>query len=346
MKTRPLGNTTLEVSEICLGTMTWGSQNTQEQAFEQMNYALSKEVNFWDTAELYPVPPAADTVHRTEEIIGNYFDIHKNRDKVILATKVTGMGIPHIRSGTGITPQSIDTALEGSLRRLKTDYIDLYQLHWPNRQTYHFGNLKPNYTAVNSTQARDEHLAILEQLQKHIKAGKIRHIGLSDDTAWGTMTYAELSRTHNLPKMVSLQNEYSLLNRKFEQELQEIALFEKIGLLAWSPLACGAISGKYLDGQCPKGSRKDYQKGRNSFRDTPASDSAIRAYIALAQSYNLDVCQMALAYLLTKPFMTAVIIGATTMAQLETNIAAADITLPQEVISKIDMIYRNHAFCF
>lgn len=346
MKTRQLGNTDIQVSEICLGTMTWGSQNTQQDAFEQMSYALGKGVFFWDTAELYPVPPIAETAHRTEEIIGNYFEINKNRDKIILASKVTGIGMPHIREGQGITPKAIDEALKGSLKRLKTDYIDLYQLHWPNRQTYHFGNLNPNYKNSNGEFHREKQLEILYCLDKHIKSGKIRNIGLSDDTAWGTMSYAELSRQNNLPKMVSLQNEYSLLNRKFEQELQEIAHMENIGLLAWSPLACGAISGKYLDGKMPEGSRRAYQKGRGSFRDTQQSEEAIRAYIDLAKDYNIDVCQMSLAFILKRSFLTAVIIGATNMEQLKTNIASVDLELSSEIMKKIDEIHRKYAFCF
>ncbi|MEM6602471.1 MAG: aldo/keto reductase, partial [Pseudomonadota bacterium] len=311
MKKRQLGHTDLKVSEICLGTMTWGSQNTQDEAFQQMDFALDQDVTFWDTAELYPVPPSAKTVFSTEIMIGNYFKARQNRDKVVLATKVKGGGVPHIRGGSPLTPEDIDIALEGSLKRLNTDYIDLYQLHWPNRGTYHFGRWNVNFES-DPEKLRDEHLNILRCLDKHMKAGKIRHIGVSDDTCWGTMTYCELSRQHNLPKIVSVQNEYSLLKRSFELDFHEVAKMEGTGLLAWSPLVCGAISGKYLDGQMPKGSRKDYS-GSRTFRDTDRAENAIRAYIEIAERHNIDVCQMSIAFLLTRPFMTSVIIGATKM---------------------------------
>lgn len=345
MKYTKLGYTDIEVSKICLGTMTWGSQNTQKDAFGQMNYALSRGVNFWDTAEVYPVPPNAKTKHLTESYIGDYFHVNRNRDKVILATKVKGIGMPHIRQGSKLSPADIDIALEDSLTRLKTDYIDLYQLHWPNRSVYHFGNNSVTYHNNHPEQLREEHLAILECLAKHVKAGKIRHIGLSNDTAWGIMTYLELSRTHNLPRIVSLQHEYSLLCRNFEQELHEIAVTEKTGLLAWSPLVCGAISGKYLDGNMPAKSRKTYQ-GFRTFRDTPQAERAIRAYIEVAQKHNLDVCQMALAYILSRPFTTSAIIGATTMEQLENNIDACHITLSPDIFNDIEKVYRDNAWTY
>jgi aryl-alcohol dehydrogenase-like predicted oxidoreductase len=345
MKYNLLGQTDLKVSEICLGTMTFGSQNTQNEGFEQMDYALLQGVNFFDTAELYPVPPKAETKHITEEIIGNWFEARGNRSAVILASKVKGGGMPHIRDGSLLSPSDINIALEGSLKRLKTDYIDLYQLHWPNRSTYHFGNHTASVKGLDTNQTIDEHLAILECLNNHVTAGKIRHVGVSDDTAWGLMTYLNLAKQHNLPKMVSVQNEYSLLCRWFDKELQEIALLEHCGLLAWSPLATGSLSGKYLDGNIPKGSRRDYG-GTKTFRDTPQTDKAVRAYIALAQEYNLDVCQMAIAFTLSRPFMTASIIGATTMAQLKNNIASADLTLSQEILKKINTIWQDNAYCF
>ncbi len=345
MKYKSLGTTDIKVSEICLGTMTWGSQNTQEQGFEQMDYALSQGVNFFDTAELYPVPPKADTKHRTEEIIGHWFETRGNRNHVILASKITGTGMAHIRDGAKISPETINIALEGSLKRLKTDYIDLYQLHWPNRPTYHFGNHKASVQNIDKNKTIDEHLAILECLDNHIKAGKIRHIGVSDDTTWGLMTYLGLSQQHNLPRMMSIQNEYSLLCRWFDKDLQEIAILEKCGLLAWSPLATGLLSGKYLNGAVPKGSRRDYG-GTKTFRDTVQTDKAVSAYLDLARAYNLDVCQMAIAFTLSRPFMTASIIGATNMEQLKNNIASKDVILSQEILEKIDAIWQDNAFCF
>jgi aryl-alcohol dehydrogenase-like predicted oxidoreductase len=345
MKYNILGTTDIKVSEICLGTMTWGSQNTQSQGFEQMDYALSQGVNFFDTAELYPVPPKAETKHITEEIIGNWFLSRGNRNDVILASKVKGGGMPHIREGSLLSPTDINIALEGSLKRLKTDYIDVYQLHWPNRSTYHFGNHKASVKGLDVNKTVDDHLAILECLNTHVTAGKIRHIGVSDDTAWGLMTYLNLAKQHNLPRMVSIQNEYSLLCRWFDKELQEIATLENCGLLAWSPLATGNISGKYLDGNTPTGSRRDYA-GSKTFRDTPQTDKAVKAYIALAQEYNLDVCQMAIAFTLSRPFMIASIIGATTIEQLKNNILASDITLSPDILKKIDLIWQDNAYCF
>lgn len=346
MKYNLLGNTDIKISEICLGTMTWGSQNTQEQGFEQMDYALSQGVNFWDTAELYPVPPIAETKHRTEEIIGNWFEKTGKRSEVVLATKVKGGGVAHIRGGSLLSPQDIDIALEGSLKRLKTDYIDLYQLHWPNRSTYHFGKHNFSSKGLNVNKMIDEHLAILNCLDKHVKSGKIRHIGVSDDTGWGVMTYLNLAKQHNLPKMMSIQNEYSLLCRWFDKDLAEIAVLEQCGLLAWSPLATGVISGKYLDGQMPVGSRRHYSGGHRTFRDTPQTESAVRAYIALAKEYNIDVCQMAIAWTLSRPFMSASIIGATTMSQLKNNIAASDLVLSKELLQKIDAVWQNYGYCF
>lgn len=345
MKYNLLGTTDIKVSEICLGTMTWGSQNTEQEGFEQMDYALSAGVNFFDTAELYPVPPKMETKHRTEEIIGNWFTHSKKRSEIVLATKVKGIGMPHIRGGAALSPSEINIALEDSLKRLQTDYIDLYQLHWPNRPVYHFGNHKASVIDLDKNKVIDEHLSILECLDTHVKAGKIRHIGVSDDTAWGVMTYLNLSQHHNLPRMMSVQNEYSLLCRWYDKELSEISVLEKCGLLAWSPLATGNLSGKYLDGKIPTGSRRDYA-GSRTFRDTPQTDKAVRSYIALAQEYNIDVCQMAIAFTLSRPFMTASIIGATTMAQLKNNIASKDLTLSQEILDKIDAIYHDNAFCY
>ena len=345
MKYNTLGTTDIKISQICLGTMTWGSQNTQAQGFEQMNYAITQGVNFFDTAELYPVPPRLETKHITEEIIGNWFETSGKRNDIILATKVKGGGMPHIREGSQLSPTDINIALEGSLKRLKTDYIDLYQLHWPNRSVYHFGNHTASVKNINHNQVVDEHLAILECLNSHVTAGRIRHVGVSDDTAWGVMTYLNLAKQHNLPRMMSIQNEYSLLCRWFDKDLTEIAILEQCGLLAWSPLATGNLSGKYLEGHIPKGSRRDYA-GAKTFRDTPQTDKAVRAYIGLAQEYNLDVCQMAIAFTLSRPCMSASIIGATTMEQLKNNIAASDVTLSHEILQKIDAIWRDNAYCY
>jgi len=341
MRYRKLGTTNLDVSVICLGTMTWGRQNTESQGHEQMDYALDQGVNFFDTAELYAVPPNPETYGKTEEIIGTWFAERKNRDQVILASKIAGPGFPHIRDASPITGKTIREALDGSLKRLQTDYIDLYQLHWANRGHYHFSNYwnyDPNF---NKAEVEDNFMDVLQTLDDLIKAGKIRHIGLSDETAWGTMKYLELSDKHNLPRMQSIQNEYSLMCRVFEPELHEIAIAEQCGLLAWSPLATGMISGKYLDGARPEGSRWTLLNDLDIQRDTEIGQNAVRTYMAIAEKHGLDVCQMALAFVNDRPFTTSNIIGATTMDQLKSNIASIDLTLTNEVLTDIDKIYRQ-----
>ena len=347
MEYRRLGRTDLKVSAICLGTMTWGRQNTLAEAQEQMDYALDAGVNFWDTAELYPVAPQAETQGRTEEYIGAWFQARGQRDQVILATKIAGSGIDWIRGGTPITGAAIKTAIDGSLRRLQTDYIDLYQIHWPNRPGSAFGGhwtLAPEFE--DATPHRDDILETLRALDDAVKVGKIRHAGLSNETAWGTLQYLQLATQFNLPRMVSIQNEYSLLDRIFEPELAEVAAYEQIGLLAWSPLAGGMISGKYLDGARPAKARWTVMGGRYIHRDTPAANAAVRAYGQLAAQHGLDVCQMALAYVTARPFTTATIIGATTMAQLKTDIAAGELTLHDEIIAGIEKIRREYPIVY
>ena len=256
MQYKKLGRTDLDISLIGLGTMTWGFQNTQDDGFEQMDYALERGINFFDTAEMYAIPPTSETFGTTETIIGNWFASRANRDKVILASKITGPGSAWIRDGHNrIDEKNIKLAIESSLKRLKTDYIDLYQLHWPNRGSYHFGkswNFAPHFDAQAE---EDNFLEVLHTMQTLIKAGKIRHIGIANETAWGMTKWLQLAETHNLPRMASIQNEYSLLCRYFEPDLSEIALHEDCGLLAWSPLSRGALSGKYLNGARPEGSR-------------------------------------------------------------------------------------------
>ena len=342
MKARRLGRTDIFVSEICLGTMTWGEQNTKDEAFEQMDYALTQGVNFFDTAELYAVPPREDTQGKTETYIGEWFAARKNRQDVILATKIAGPGFPWIRGGEDITPAALRRALEGSLKRLQTDYVDLYQLHWPNRPHYHFGR-HWDFAPQNddTSQQIDNFRAILETAQEFINEGKIRHLGLSDDTAWGTMKYLQLSEVYDLPRVVSIQNEYSLLCRIFEPDLSEVAIREDVGLLAWSPLATGMISGKYLNGARPEGTRWTIEK-RQIFRDTPQAHAATRGYIAVAEKHGLDVCQMAIAFTLAQKFVTSSIIGATSMDQLKTDIAAVDVILSQEVLADIESVRREN----
>lgn len=341
MQYKPLGRTGLKVSLICLGTMTWGRQNTEAEGHAQMDYALSRGVNFFDTAEMYAVPPNAETYGKTEAIIGTWFKKTGNRSKVILATKVAGPGLPWVRGGKAIIDRkNIKDAVEDSLKRLQTDYIDLYQLHWTNRGSYAFNQLWSYAPKFKPEDVKDNFLEVLETLGELVKEGKIRHTGLSNETAWGTMNWLRLSEERGLPRMASIQNEYSLLYRLFEPDMHEIAMAEDIGLLAWSPLATGMLSGKYLNGKRPKGSRWTLLSS-GSARDTLQANDAVRAYMAVAKKHRLDVCQMALAFVNSRPFVTSNIIGATTMQQLKTNIDSVDLTLSPEVLRDIDEVRRD-----
>ncbi len=346
MQYRKLGRTGLEVSLIGLGTMTWGRQNTQDEGFEQMDYALEQGINFFDTAEMYAVPPTPDTYGKTETIIGNWFNARKNREKVILATKIAGPGMAWVREGNNtIDRKNILLAVEGSLTRLKTDYIDLYQLHWPNRGSYHFGQIWDYAPNFDKAAVEANFIEVLETLDELIKAGKIRHIGLSNETAWGTCKWLELSEKYKLPRMASIQNEYSLMARHFEPDLSEISLHEDCGLLAWSPLTRGLISGKYLNGAMPEGTRLAIDS-RKEHRANPQTDATIEAYMALAKEHHLDVCQMALAFVNQQPFVTSNLIGATSMEQLKSNIDSINLTLSQEVIDGIKTVRRRFPMSF
>lgn len=339
MKYTTIPHTDIQVSKICLGTMTWGNQNTQTEGFEQMDYALEKGVNFFDTAELYPVPANAETYADTERIIGNWFEQRKNRDKVVLATKIAGPGAytAHIRT-TGFTPDSIREALEGSLMRLKTDYIDLYQLHWPERNANFFG--KRDYAADADEQWTVNFQEILKTLEGFIKEGKIRHIGLSNETPWGAMKYLALAEHKNLPQMKTIQNPYSLLNRTFEVGNAEVSHREHLGLLAYSPLAFGVLSGKYRDGKLPEKSRLKLfpRMARYSSKEATA---ATEAYATIAAKHNLTLTQLSLAFVTDRPFVTSNIIGATTMEQLAENIATADVTLSADILAEIDAVHNR-----
>ncbi len=341
MKYNKLGRTGITVSEICLGTMTWGSQNTEADAFAQMDYALDRGINFFDTAELYPTTPlSAETYGDTETIIGNWFEKTGKRKDVVLATKVAGSGRPYIRGGGPITGAAIHEAVDASLRRLKTDYIDLYQIHWPNRGHYHF---RQAWTYNPFKQDREKAVADIEEklsaLDDCVKAGKIRAIGLSNETAWGTLKYLSLAEKKGLPRVATLQNEYNLLYRSFDLDLAEVSHHEDVGLLAYSPLAGGILSGKYLDGQKPAGSRGSIN-GDIGGRLQPRQEPATRAYVEIARKHGLDPSAMALAFCLTRPFMASVIIGATSMEQLKTDISAADLALSDEVLAEIAKVHR------
>ncbi|MGJ7037768.1 aldo/keto reductase [Shinella sp. BE166] len=341
MKYNPLGRTGISVSEICLGTMTWGSQNSEQDAHDQLDYAFSQGVNFIDTAELYPTTPLSpETYGDTERFIGSWMKARGNRDKVVLASKVAGPGRPYIRGGQPMSRAGILEAIDNSLSRLGTDYLDLYQLHWPNRGHYHFRNA---WSYDPSKQDREkvaaELLEIHETIGDIVKAGKVRAFGLSNDTAWGTMQLLKLSEEKGLPRVASIQNEYNLLYRAYDLDLAEVSHHEDIGLLAYSPLAAGLLTGKYLDGARPEGSRLT-KNGDLGGRYQPHQEPAVRAYVALAKEYGLDPAQMALAFCLTRPFMASVIIGATTMEQVKTDIGAKDLELSPEVLNGIRRIHR------
>lgn len=334
MKYNALGKTDTKVSQICLGTMTWGEQNTQDEAFEQMDYALDAGINFFDTAELYPVPPMAETYSTTETIIGNWLASRNNRDKIILASKVAGRAdwIPHIRNGnTRLDKKNITEALNASLKRLQTDYLDLYQLHWPDRNTNYFGELGYKHDEDISTPI-EETLTVLADL---IKQGKIRHIGISNETPWGTMKFLHAADTLGLPRIVSIQNPYNLLNRSFEVGLAEIAMREKCGLLAYSPMAFGVLSGKYLNNKKPANARITLFE-RFSRYINEQGVLATQAYVDIANKYQLDPGQMALAYVNSREFLTSNIIGATNMKQLKSNIESSELILTDEVVSEIE----------
>jgi aryl-alcohol dehydrogenase-like predicted oxidoreductase len=337
MNYKKLGNTDIDVSTICLGTMTWGEQNTQEEAFRQMDYALDQGVNFWDTAELYSVPPKAETYGLTEVIIGNWFKENKKRDKVILASKVAGPMRAYLRGGgNNYGIEKMTQAINDSLKRLQTDYIDLYQLHWPERNTNMFGRLGYEHKENEWNKFED----VLGNLQKFIKEGKIRQIGLSNETPWGVSKCLELSKEKGLPRMMSVQNPYSLLNRTYEVGLAEISIRDQIGLLAYSPLASGYLTGKYRNNQLPKNSRIERDGDFWTRYNKPNTTKAVDAYYEISKKYNLNFAQMSLKFCEIQPFMTTVIIGATTMEQLQTNIESVNINLTDDVINEINEVQK------
>ncbi len=341
MHYRPLGTTGLRVSVLCLGTMTFGQQNTEAEGHRQMELALDHGVNMVDTAEMYAVPPSRETQGETERILGSWFKHTGKRDRMILATKVTGpsAGFPWIRDGkTRLVTDAITDAVEGSLRRLGTDVIDLYQLHWPNRHTNIFGQLGYAPDPEEDFVPPEETLRALEGL---VTSGKVRFLGLSNESPWGVMRFLAAAEAQGLPRMQAIQNPYSLLNRSYEIGLAEISDRERIGLLAYSPLAGGSLTGKYLDGARPQGSRWTIDP-RGSRYDNPHCAAAIRRYGALARDHGLDPGQMALAYVNSRPFLTATIIGATTEAQLLSNLASANVTLPEAVLAGIEAIHTDH----
>ena len=346
MKYVKLGSSSLEVSAICLGSMTWGLQNNQSDADAQLDYAQQQGINFIDTAEMYAVPPTKETYGATEAIIGNWLNAKPSRrEDIVLASKIAGPGFSYIRAGSKISGANVITAVETSLKRLQTDYIDLYQLHWPNRQSPHFGEHWPNkinYSQVDAEQQNEEMLDILQGLEHCVKAGKIRYCGLSDDTPWGINQYLRLSAEHNLPRMVSIQNEFSLLHTKDWPYLIENCIHEDIAYLPWSPLATGLLTGKYLNGQRPEGSRFTLMQRNGLFRDTQHTNAAVHAYVALAKKHNISPAHLALAWCDQVDGVTSTIIGATNMQQLKQNIAAFKQPLTAEVLEDINQTLKQH----
>jgi aryl-alcohol dehydrogenase-like predicted oxidoreductase len=339
MNYKKLGNTDINVSTICLGTMTWGEQNTQSEAFEQMNYSLENGVNFWDTAELYAVPPKAETYGHTETIIGNWFEETKKRKDIVLASKVGGPSRKYMRNGeNSFTGKNLEDALHGSLKRLKTDYIDLYQLHWPERNVNNFGKLGYEHKENDWNKFED----VLENLKKFIEQGKIRYVGLSNETPWGVMNYLQLAKDKGLPRMMAIQNPYSLLNRSYEVGLAEVSIRENIGCLAYSPLASGYLSGKYRNKQFPKGSRMERDFDFWTRYRKPNMENAVEDYYKISQKYDLDMSQMSIKFCEVQDFMTSVIIGATTMEQLKTNVESVKVNLDSEVIKEINNVQKKY----
>lgn len=337
MKYTTLPNTDVEVSKICLGTMTWGNQNTEAEGHSQMDLAFEKGVNFFDTAELYPVPATAETSGRTSEIIGTWFKKRGNRDKVILASKIAGTGdyTAHIRT-TGFSPSAIREAVDLELDRLQTDYIDLYQLHWPERDTNTFSSRDYKHNPNDSW--KDNFNEILHTLDSIIKQGKVRHIGISNEKAWGMMRYLEESKHNDLPRIVTIQNAYSLLTRCFEGDAAEVSMRENVGLLAYSPMAFGVLSGKYIKGTARDNARLNLFP-RFARYSSDQSIEATKRYLEIAEDHNMSLAQMSLAFVSQQPFVTGTIIGATNLEQLEENIASIDISLSDDILEHINAVH-------
>lgn len=343
MNYRKLGRTDLKVSEICLGTMTWGEQNTEAEGHEQMDYAISEGINFFDTAEMYAVPPKPETQGATEKIIGTWFKKHKNRDKVILATKVAGRSpanwLRDDKSGTEHSARQINEAVDKSLKRLQTDYVDLYQLHWPDRPISLFGSTGLTYKHIEA-ETHPIH-EILETLGEIVKSGKVRYIGLSNESPWGTMKFLAEAEARGLPRVQSIQNAYNLVNRTFELGGAEIAFRENVGLLAYSPLAQGYLTGKYQNGALPQGSRKQLFNRLQRY-ENPQADAAIEDYLTIARKHGLDASQLANQFVTTRPFVTSNIIGATTMEQLKLAVTSRHIKWTDELEADVNAAHAKH----
>lgn len=341
MEKRQLGRTGLDVSLIGLGTMTWGQQNSESEAFEQLDYAVSQGINFIDVAEMYPVPPRAETQGLTETYLGNWLKSRGGRENLVIATKVTGRSdMKYIRGGPRLTREQIHQAANDSLRRLQTDYIDLYQVHWPERKANFFGKLGFERADDGDAVPIEETLGALDEL---VRAGKVRHIGLSNETPWGVMEYLRQSEKHGWPRVASVQNPYNLLNRSYEVGLAEVSIREDCGLLAYSPLAFGALTGKYLGGQSPEGARLT-EFSRFSRYTSEQGVEATAAYVNLAREHGLSPAQLALAYINSRPFVTSNLIGATRMDQLAENIESANIRLSDDLLERMETLHQRYTY--
>ncbi len=340
MEYRGLGNTNISVSAICLGTMTWGEQNSEKDAHAQLYLAADRGVNFFDTAEMYPVPPRSDTQGETESLLGSWLKRQPDRSRFVIATKVTGpdMGFDYIRGGPRLTRPHIRLAIESSLRRLQTDYVDLYQLHWPERTTNYFGQLGYTHEEGEEPISLEESLEAMTEL---VKEGKVRHVGLSNETPWGVMKSLALAKRGGLARPVSVQNPYSLLNRSYEVGLAEVSIRENCGLLAYSPLAFGVLTGKYLNGQRPANARLTLFDRFQRYTGARGQAAAAK-YVAIAKEHGLVPAQMALAYINSRPFVTSNIIGATTLEQLRENIDSIRVKLSPVVISEIEAVHAEN----
>ncbi|MDO3386832.1 aldo/keto reductase [Gilvimarinus sp. SDUM040013] len=346
MQYSTLGHSGLKVSRVCLGTMTWGTQNNQADANQQIEYALGRGINFIDTAEMYAVPPTAQTYGTTETIIGHWLAANpKRRSEFFLASKIAGNGLKYIRGGADISGETVKQAVDSSLQRLQTDYIDLYQLHWPNRTSPHFGKHSPGHIRfgdVNTEQHSAQMLDILQALNHCVKAGKIRHFGLSDDTPWGINEYIRLAQEHNLTRVTAIQNEFNLLHHKDWPYLIENCVHQNVAYLPWSPLATGALTGKYLNGARPAGARWCTSQRNGLFRDTEQVNAAVGEYCRLAKQHDLTPAQLALAWCNQVDGVTSTIIGATSMEQLKENIDAFDITLSDDILADISNALKTY----
>ena len=337
MQYKTLGRTDIKISLICLGTMTFGEQNTEQEAHQQLDYALDQGVNFIDVAEMYPVPPREETQGLTEKYVGTWLAKHKQRDQVVLASKVAGPGMmPYLRDGSDLNADHIRRAVDDSLKRLQTDYIDLYQIHWPSRGTNFFGQLGYQQSSHSGVPIMET----LSTLADLVSSGKVRHIGISNETPWGLAEYLKLAERHQLPRIVSIQNPYGLLNRSFEVGLAEMAEREQVGLLAYSPLGFGMLSGKYENGARPKGARLSLFDRFDRYSNLQA-EQACDAYVKLARAHGLSPAQMALAYVNSRSFVSSNIIGATTLQQLKENIASIEVSLSETVCAEIEAIQQR-----